>query len=208
MPRSSRATPDRRRDVLVACALALGLTAMTLALSSSRSARAEPTSPPLASLTAAPPAPPAPAPPPPLPLLPAQRATIADDLGRSIEVYPPLDGGPRSPLVVFLHATCMDPRPVCDLVGRSGREGTFLVCPSGNDTCYGAPDWHGPAEAKSAFLSSALEKVEQRFGKYVTHDDTLIGWSRGPLRRATSSMPTSRAGRRRGSRAWCSSPRT
>ncbi len=179
MPRSSNATPHRRRAVLVACAVALGLTAMTLALSSSRSARAEPTSPSLPSPTAAPPAPAAPSPPPPLPLLPTQRATIADDLGRSIEVYPPLDGGPRSPLVVFLHATCMDPRPVCDLVGRSGREGTFLVCPSGNDTCYGAPDWHGPAEAKSAFLSSALEKVEQRFGKYVTHDDTLIGWSRG-----------------------------
>ena len=27
---------------------------------------------------------------------------------------------------------------------------------------------------KSAFLTSALDKVEQRLGKYVAHDDTLI----------------------------------
>jgi predicted esterase len=112
-------------------------------------------------------------------MLPTQRVTVADELGRSIEVYPPRGGGPGAPLVVFLHATCMDPGPVCDLVGRSGREGTFLVCPSGNATCAGAPDWHGPAELKSAFLSRALEKVEQRWGRYVAHDDTLIGWSRG-----------------------------
>ena len=180
MLRSSNATPNRRRDVLVVCALALGLAAVTLALSPSRSARADPASLPITrpaeSLA---PAQAAATLPPPLPLLPTQRATLADDLGRTIEVYPPLDGGPRSPLVVFLHATCMDPRPVCDLVGRSGREGTFLVCPSGNATCYGAPDWHGPAEAKSAFLSSALEKVDLRFGKHIAHDDTLIGWSRG-----------------------------
>ena len=182
MLRSSNAAPHRRRAVLVVCALAAGLALVTLALSLSRSARAEPTSPPLQRPTAdLVPSLPALSPslPPLLPLLPTQRVTVADELGRSIEVYPPVDGGPGAPLVVFLHATCMDPRPVCDLVGRSGREGTFLVCPSGNATCFGAPDWHGPAEAKSAFLSSALEKVEQRWGKYVTHDDTLIGWSRG-----------------------------
>jgi predicted esterase len=179
MLRSSNAAPHRHRAVLVVCALAAGLALVTLALVFSRSARAQPTSPPLQRSAAdVIPAPPS-SPPPLLPMLPTQRVTVADELGRSIEVYPPLGGGPSAPLVVFLHATCMDPGPVCDLVGRSGREGTFLVCPSGNATCSGAPDWHGPAEAKSAFLSRALEKVDQRFGKYVTHDDTLIGWSRG-----------------------------
>src|SRR5512132_963734 len=158
MLRSSDAAPHRHRAVLVVCALALGLALVTLALSSSRSARAEPTSPPLqrpaTDLVPSLPAPPTPSLPAPSPPLPTQRATIADELGRSIEVYPPIDGAKGAPLVVFLHATCMDPRPVCDLVGRSGREGTFLVCPSGNATCFGAPDWHGPAEAKSAFLTS------------------------------------------------------
>ncbi len=115
----------------------------------------------------------------PLPPMPTQRVTIADDLKRTIEVYPPIEARPSASIVVFLHATCMDPRPVCDLVGKSGREGTFLVCPSGPSTCFGAPDWHGTGEVKSAFLTSALDKVAQRVGKYVAHDDTLIGWSRG-----------------------------
>jgi predicted esterase len=179
MPRSSDAVPARRRVVLVACALAAGLPFAAFAFVSSRPARAEP--PPPASRAAKDVAPPLPTalPAPPLPPLSTQRVAFSDELGRSIEVYPPLDARPSAPLVVFLHATCMDPRPVCDLVGRSGREGTFLVCPSGNDTCFGAPDWHGPAEVKSAFLSRALAGVEQRWGKYLAHDDTLVGWSRG-----------------------------
>jgi predicted esterase len=182
MPRSSDAVPVRRRGVLVACALAAGLPLATLAFMAARPARAEPRSPapPPAARESAPPSLPAPPPPPPLlSPLSAQAMALADERGRSIEVYPPLDPRPSAPLVVFLHATCMDPRPVCDLLGHAGRAGTFLVCPSGNDTCFGAPDWHGPAEVKSAFLTHALEKVEQRWGQYVAHDDTLVGWSRG-----------------------------
>jgi predicted esterase len=181
MPRSSDAAPARRSVVLHVCALAAGITILILAFVSSRSARAEPTRPPAPlppTVTLAPDAPSLPPPPPLLPP-PTQRVTIADDLRRSIEVYPPVEPRPSAPLVVFLHATCMDPRPVCDLVGKSAREGTFLVCPSGPSTCFGAPDWHGTGEVKSAFLTSALDKVEQRLGKYVAHDDTLIGWSRG-----------------------------
>jgi len=180
MPRSSNAVPARHSVALFACALAAGLTLAAFAFTTSRPARAEPTPslPPLAANDGATVLPTA-LPSPPLPPLSPQRVALADERGRSIEVYPPLDARPSAPLVVFLHATCMDPRPVCDLVGHAGREGTFLVCPSGNDTCFGAPDWHGPAEVKSAFLTSALEKVEQRWGKYIAHDDTLIGWSRG-----------------------------
>jgi predicted esterase len=182
MPRSLDAAPARHRVVLFVCALAAGVAAVIIALSSARSARAEPTPAalptPRAAVDLTPDAPSYPPPPPLLPL-PTQRVTLADDKGRSIEIYPPVEARPSAPLVVFLHATCMDPRPVCDLVGQSGRAGTFLVCPSGNDTCFGAPDWHGTGEAKSAFLTSALDRVEQRLGKYVAHDDTLIGWSRG-----------------------------
>ena len=173
MPRSSDAAPARRGVMLPLCAFAAGITLLIFAFTPSRWARAEQAParlpPSRAAVTPAPDAPSLPAPPPLLPF-PTQRVTLADDLKRTIEVYP---------LVVFLHATCMDPRPVCDLVGKSGRDGTFLVCPSGNATCFGAPDWHGTGEVKSAFLTAALDKVEQRLGKYVAHDDTLIGWSRG-----------------------------
>ena len=182
MPRSLDAAPARRGVMLPLCALAAGVTILISAFTPARFARAEPTrDAPAPSPPAATPGPDAPSLPPPPPTLPrpAQRVAIADDRGRSIEIYPPIEARPSAPLVVFLHATCMDPRPVCDLVGKSGRDGTFLVCPSGNDTCFGAPDWHGTGEVKSAFLTSALDKVEQRFGKYVAHDDTLIGWSRG-----------------------------
>lgn len=177
MPRSSDAVPTRRRGVLVACALVAGLPLAAFAFMSSRSARAEP--PPSRAFSDVAPSLKAALPAPPLPPLSPQRVAVADELGRSIEVYPPRDARPSAPLVVFLHATCMDPRPACDLVGSSARQGTFLVCPSGNDTCFGAPDWHGPAAVKSAFLSRALDQVEQRWGKYIAHDDTLIGWSRG-----------------------------
>lgn len=180
MPRSSGAAPARRSVVLFVCALVAGLGIAVFALASSRSARAEKPPPrPAIAAAPAPMTPALPAPPPLPPPLSNQTVAIADERGRWIEVYPPLDPRPTAPLVVFLHATCMDPRPVCDLVGSAGRDGTFLVCPSGNDTCFGAPDWHGPGAVKSAFLTHALDKVEQRWGKYVAHDDTLVGWSRG-----------------------------
>lgn len=184
MSRSLDAAPARRGVMLPLCALAAGITILIFAFTPSRFARAEPTQTPApaprtpAATTPGPDTPSLPAPPKALPF-PIQRVTIADDLKRTIEVYPPTEAQPSAPLVVFLHATCMDPRPVCDLVGNSGRNGTFLVCPSGPSTCFGAPDWHGTGEEKSAFLTSGLDKVEQRLGKYVAHDDTLIGWSRG-----------------------------
>ena len=184
MPRSLDAAPARRGVILPLCALAASITILIFAFTPSRWARAEQGPARLPRLPAAatpdPDAPSLPAPPPPPQLpFPTQRVTLADHLKRTIEVYPPTEVRPSAPLVVFLHATCMDPRPVCDLVGRSGRQGTFLVCPSGNATCFGEPDWHGTGEEKSAFLTSALDKVDQLLGKLVAHDDTLIGWSRG-----------------------------
>lgn len=182
MLRSMDAAPARRGVMLPLCALAAGITILIFAFTPSRWARADQSPAPRhlspAAMSPGPDEPSLPAPPPLLPA-PTQRVTLADDLKRTIEVYPPVEARPSAPLVVFLHATCMDPRPVCDLVGHSGREGTFLVCPSGNATCFGAPDWHGTGEEKSAFLTSALDKVERRLGKSVAHDDTLIGWSRG-----------------------------
>jgi predicted esterase len=105
---------------------------------------------------------------------------LKDELGRAIEVYPPLGTEARAPMVVMLHATCMDPGPVCDRLGGAGREGSFLVCPSGNDTCWGAPDWHGAPDVKSAFLDRDLAAVEARYGAYLEPTgDVLVGWSRG-----------------------------
>ncbi len=177
MQRTPAAAPAGRSLVLFASALCAGVGALLLALAPPRFARADPAPPrepaPPPSLS------PAPSPPAPIPPLPTARVTLADDLNRSIEVYPPSNGQPGAGMVVFLHATCMDPGPVCDLLGNAARTGSFLVCPSGNATCAGAPDWHGPAADKSAFLARDLAKVEARFGKYLARDDTLIGWSRG-----------------------------
>jgi predicted esterase len=107
--------------------------------------------------------------------------TIADDQGRPINVYPPLTDASRAPLVVMLHATCMKPAAVCDGFGSAGRDMGWLVCPSGNGTCAGEPDWEGSGRAKAAFLEKAIARVEERVGPYVDHAQpgVLIGWSRG-----------------------------
>jgi len=140
-------------------------------------------------LAAPPPAPPSPAPAGPAP--PAPRVTtepdrplvhfsVPDEQGRPIEVYPPLSGASKAPLVVVLHATCMTPASVCDAFGEAARDRAWLVCPSGNSTCYGAPDWHGAAGVKASFLEAALDKVTSRLAPFVDErPGVLIGWSRG-----------------------------
>lgn len=112
--------------------------------------------------------------------MPKDPFTLEDDLHRSIAVYPPLEEKPHAPLLVLLHATCMQPAPICDTFGHAGRETGWLVCPSGNSTCYGEPDWYGTGEAKAAFLASALTKVEARVPTFLEEGNgVLIGWSRG-----------------------------
>jgi predicted esterase len=128
-----------------------------------------------ASLAAA--APPASAEPAPRP---HDHFTLDDELGRPIEVYPPISDAPKAPLVVVLHATCMEPASVCDWFGSAGRDSGWLVCPSGHSTCYGEPDWSGTGPDNTAFLGRAIEKVRDKVPSFV--DDTngvLIGWSRG-----------------------------
>ena len=111
---------------------------------------------------------------------PTTQFTLSDDLERAIEVYPPLDDAPKSPLVVMLHATCMQPASVCDAMGDAGRDVGWLVCPSGNSTCYGEPDWNGPAAAKASFLERAIDRVEAAIPSFVDErPGVLVGWSRG-----------------------------
>lgn len=111
---------------------------------------------------------------------PTERFALIDDYGRRIEVYPPTSNAQRAPFVVLLHATCMQPAWVCDWFGQAGRDTGWLVCPSGNSTCYGEPDWHGPGPEKAAFLASALEIVETTIPAFVDDEPgVLIGWSRG-----------------------------
>jgi predicted esterase len=114
------------------------------------------------------------------PARPREHFTLRDDLDRPIEVYPPLSQAPRAPLVVVLHATCMQPASVCDWFGAAGRDSGWLVCPSGNSTCYGEPDWYGNGTTKGAFLERAISKVQDTIPTFV--DDrrgVLFGWSRG-----------------------------
>lgn len=111
---------------------------------------------------------------------PREPFTLSDEQGRPIDIYPPVSTEPRSPLVVVLHATCMKPASVCDWFGSAGRDSGWLVCPSGNSTCYGEPDWHGPGPVKAAFLLRALDKVEERIPALMSdRPGVLIGWSRG-----------------------------
>ncbi|HVY47637.1 MAG TPA: hypothetical protein VHB21_17225 [Minicystis sp.] len=108
------------------------------------------------------------------------REALADERGNAIEIFPPVEPIARAPLVVVLHATCMQPGPVCARFGRAGRDGSALVCPSGNDACAGEPDWHGAPEAKRAFLERDLALVDARYGASVAaKGGVLVGWSRG-----------------------------
>ncbi|MFO0615702.1 MAG: hypothetical protein U0414_24115 [Polyangiaceae bacterium] len=124
-------------------------------------------------------APSAEAAPPPPPQNRFVRRTLEDEIARPIELYPPID--PRSaPLVVALHATCMEPASVCDWFGRAGREHGWLVCPAGHGTCNDAPDWSGPSEEKAHFLEQDLETVEAEIKDEIDGaPGVLFGWSRG-----------------------------
>lgn len=117
---------------------------------------------------------------PPAPPFPDVPFALQGERDRSIAVYPPLSTQGRWPLIVFLHATCMQPAPVCDAFGNAGRDAGWLVCPAGNSACYGEPDWSGPGATKEAFLSRALAQVEKRVAPFLEpRPGVLVGWSRG-----------------------------
>jgi predicted esterase len=122
-------------------------------------------------------------PPPPEPVRPETRQTLVPSSGHIVEVYPPIDAPAQAavPLVVFLHATCMQPADVCEFWSKAGREGSWLACPAGPSTCYGEPDWSGTPKEKAAALDSALTAVDGAYGRWIDHGkgDVLIGYSRG-----------------------------
>ncbi len=100
--------------------------------------------------------------------------------------------------MVFLHATCMEPVDVCDFWSRAGREGSWLVCPAGPSTCYGAPDWAGTPKEKADALDAALATVDGAYAPWVDRErgDVLIGYSRGAF--AARDILYERKGRFRG----------
>jgi hypothetical protein len=127
---------------------------------------------------APPPATPAPA----RPELPDGRKTLMAEGGNGVEVYPPLRARDKeAPLVVFLHATCMQPLDVCDFWNEGGRDASFLVCPAGPARCAGEPDWAGTPKEKATALGAALRAVDASFGPWIDHGrgDVLVGYSRG-----------------------------
>ncbi len=111
---------------------------------------------------------------------PTEHFTLDDEQGRPIEVYPPFETEGKAPLVVMLHATCMKPAAVCDWFGSAARDAGWLVCPSGNSTCYGEPDWLGTGPEKATFLEHAIDAVNEKLPTLVSErPGVLIGWSRG-----------------------------
>lgn len=113
-------------------------------------------------------------------VFPENPFTLTGERERVIEVYPPSSTRGRKPMVVFLHATCMQPRPVCDAFGSAGRDTGWLVCPAGNSACYGEPDWSGSGPTKAAFLAHAMAQAQAQIEPFVEEKrGVLVGWSRG-----------------------------
>ncbi len=116
--------------------------------------------------------------------MPTQRQTLRHP-GGEIHLYPPLPGtltaAQRAARVVMLHGMCSDALATCDYWSRAGRAGTFLICPTGNARCQGAPNWAGSAEAKASFLDSVIDTIDRRYGPTLAAPggDILIGFSRG-----------------------------
>ena len=162
---------------VAACIAAVGCTR-----SSNVGDRHDPPWAPAVAIVREPPQPPPPPLKPQRELLPDGRKTLVAEGGNGVEVYPPRDQGAKdAPLVVFLHATCMQPVDVCDFWNEGGREASFLVCPAGPSRCAGEPDWAGTPKVKASALDAALNVVDATFGPWIDRQrgDVLMGYSRG-----------------------------
>jgi predicted esterase len=85
------------------------------------------------------------------------------------------------PVVFMLHGMCGQPSWSCDAVGAAGRDGSWLVCPSGNVRCGNRYDWKGDGERKAAYLDRAAETLRAAHPSLVAPagEDVLVGFSRG-----------------------------
>ena len=115
---------------------------------------------------------------------PTGRQTLTASGGTPVHAFPPLaTGGVPSPkpMVVMLHGMCSPALPTCDFWSAAGREGSWLVCPTGNAMCGGEPDWKGTGEDKATSIDASLAAVDGAFGAWIDHaaGDVLIGFSRG-----------------------------
>jgi predicted esterase len=164
----------------IGAALAVSIAALGCARSSGSGEPAAPGAL-VTTIVAEPYAPPA-APAPPRAPMPEGRKTLVAEGGNGVEVYAPLHmQRGEAPLVVFLHATCMQPLDVCDFWNEGGREASFLVCPAGPSRCAGEPDWAGTPKEKATALTAALAAVDGSYGAFIDrgHGDVLAGYSRG-----------------------------
>jgi pimeloyl-ACP methyl ester carboxylesterase len=97
-------------------------------------------------------------------------------------VWPARQASPGgAPMTVFLHGMCSHPEPSCSFWSDTGRESSFLVCPSGNGRCGVRPDWRGTGAVKAGYLDEVLGAVRARYGALVrpVGQDVLVGFSRG-----------------------------
>ena len=209
--RAEKARRSRRGVGAVSAAIAIAALPLGASLADPANARGDAAMAPIsAARSAGPVAPAAPARPPP-PRLPTERQTITSDAGLPVHAYPPVDGtdAPVSPsgdqgaaaaarpLVVMLHGMCSDVLPTCDAVGLAGREGSWLVCPTGNARCGGAADWYGSGEEKAASIDAAIAALDRAWGAFVDHrGDVLAGFSRGAF--VARDVIYARPGRYRG----------
>lgn len=110
-----------------------------------------------------------------------RRHTLIGEGNASIDVYPPTSpSSARAGAIVVLHGMCMEPSDVCDFWPGDARGDSWALCPRGNGTCSGAPDWVGPIASRVDSARRSLDAAALAHGDAIDVERrVLVGYSRG-----------------------------
>ncbi len=114
--------------------------------------------------------------------LPSERVSFRLASGEAVFAYPPrqaIQGG--APAVVMLHGMCGEPQATCEWWSDAARDGSWLVCPEGNQSCGSARDWSGTPADRAAYLERVLAELARLYPEHFDADarHVLVGFSRG-----------------------------
>ena len=121
--------------------------------------------------------------------IPKKRVLLRTTSGDLVHAYPPLTLGRNeqkassgAPVILMLHGMCGEPLASCDYWNRGGRQGNWLLCPSGNTRCGKQHfDWARGIESRGPHLGEVVESLGARFGAHIDTKggSILMGFSRG-----------------------------